>query len=49
MKANVEMLEPVVRPVAATPAPVRLVRSVRRATGFVPGRSTPALFHAWRA
>ncbi len=48
MKANIETIEPVIRPVATKPvaAPVRTSR-IRAA--FVPARAETALFHAWAA
>lgn len=46
MKANIETLEPVIRPAAVKPA-AKLVRSPR-SYGFNAVQA-PALFHAWRA
>lgn len=49
MKAVIETLEPVIRPVAATrPVPVVSPRPVRRFTPLVAVPVETALFHAWR-
>ncbi len=49
MKANIETVEPVIRPVAAKPAPVSTARSTVRPFGFAATMAQPVLFHAWRA
>ncbi len=46
MKANIETLEPVIRP---TTAGTRPVRQPVRAPRFIALRPEAALFHAWRA
>ena len=48
MKANVETLEPMVRPVAVT-RPASTVRGAQRTFGFRPARAEATLFHAWHA
>ena len=48
MKANIETLEPIVRPIAATQS-VRTTQRASRRLGFTPIRAEAALFHAWRA
>ena len=49
MKANIETVEPVIRPVAAKTAATPAVRSTFRPLGFAAAMTQPVLFHAWRA
>ncbi len=48
MKANIETIEPIVRPTAVTQS-VRTTQRASRRLGFAPIRAEAALFHAWRA
>ncbi len=49
MKANIETVEPVIRPVAARSAATLTARSTVRPLGFAAALTQPVLFHAWRA
>ena len=50
MKANIETIEPVIRPVSIRTAPaVTAPRATRTIAAFAPVRAESALFHAWRA